>query len=42
MTLVVVQNKLSNPADVGLFGAERIMAVAEDFAILIEEFFRFA
>ena len=39
MTLLMVQDKLSDPADVGLFGAEGVMAVAEDFAVLIEQLF---
>lgn len=41
MALVVVQDKLSDPADIGVFGTEGIMAVAEDFAVLIEQLFGF-
>ena len=39
VTLLMVQDKLSDPAEVGLFGAEGVMAVTEDFAVLIEQLF---
>jgi hypothetical protein len=42
MALLMMQDKLSDPANVGLLGAEGIMAVAEDFAVLIEQFFGFS
>ena len=37
MPLVMVDNKLAQPADIGLFGAEGVMAIAEGFAILIQQ-----
>lgn len=36
---MMVQDVLPHPGDIGLFGAERIMAIAEGFAVLVEEFF---
>ena len=38
MPFSVIEDVLAHPADVGLFGAERIMAIAEEFAVLVEEF----
>jgi hypothetical protein len=35
----MVEDVLAYPADIGLFGAERVVAVAEEFAVLIEQFF---
>jgi hypothetical protein len=39
MPFMMVQDVLPHPGDIGLFGAERIMAIAEGFAVLVEEFF---
>ena len=39
MAFFVVENILAHPADVGLFGAKRIMAIAQEFTVLIEQFF---
>src|SRR5215207_4036795 len=41
MALVVEENVLADPADVGLFGAEGIMAVAEELAILVKQLLGF-
>ena len=35
MAFVVVKDKLSHPREVRLFNAERIVSVAEDFAVLV-------
>ena len=39
MALVMEKDILAHPADVGLFGSERIVAVAKEFAVLVEQFF---
>jgi len=41
MALFMIQDILADPADVGLFGAEGVMAVAEELAVLVEQFFGF-
>ena len=39
VAFVMVEDVLAYPADIGLFGAERVVAVAEEFAVLFEQFF---
>jgi len=41
MTFVVMQDILARPGDIGLFGPQGVMAVAQGFPVLIEKFFSF-
>jgi hypothetical protein len=41
MALVVVEDVLADPADIGLFGAEGIVAVPKELAVLVKQFFGF-
>lgn len=38
MALLVVEDVLPHPGDVGLFSAKGVVTVAKDFAILVEQF----
>ena len=39
MALIMVEDVLAYPADVGLFGTEGVVAVTKEFAVLVEQFF---
>jgi hypothetical protein len=41
VALVMVEDILADPADVGFFGAQGVMAVAQELAVLVEQFLGF-
>jgi hypothetical protein len=39
MAFFMIEDELPYPGEVGLFGAERVMEVAQGLAVLVEQFF---